>query len=345
MGYTLTTPALGYSAMSPKNRVWDFLRLSNETHPANRRKPTQPRRKIRPTATKPASGIPCWPSRDPIEEEGGLNLYGFVGNDGVDQWDVDGLWIGPEKTDRVVDGIKVTHPGRQSTEPTTSVCAEKDDTWEKLANKVGLRKADASAWVTDYTDKPITGKTYRVPNTVIAFWAGDNLFLNFGKGYVGWNGQIDYLKNRGFNVESKDHVKGTTLVFQGMVEDASSAKTLQGIYFWGHGGFNQPNASGHGYPATAVGSRDYEPELVWGGVWGINKAGVWYLTKTKSVVLKYKLALALMFACDTNSGESALSAKPAPGAIFHGYNDTLVPIGKNFALRHWLHPGDQSTQK
>ena len=24
-----------------------------------------------------------WPSRDPIEEEGGLNLYGFVGNDGV----------------------------------------------------------------------------------------------------------------------------------------------------------------------------------------------------------------------------------------------------------------------
>jgi RHS repeat-associated protein len=24
-----------------------------------------------------------WPSRDPIEEEGGLNLYGFVGNDGI----------------------------------------------------------------------------------------------------------------------------------------------------------------------------------------------------------------------------------------------------------------------
>lgn len=24
-----------------------------------------------------------WPSRDPIEEEGGINLYGFVGNDGV----------------------------------------------------------------------------------------------------------------------------------------------------------------------------------------------------------------------------------------------------------------------
>ncbi len=29
-----------------------------------------------------------WPSRDPIEEEGGLNLYGFVGNDGVNGWDL-----------------------------------------------------------------------------------------------------------------------------------------------------------------------------------------------------------------------------------------------------------------
>ena len=28
-----------------------------------------------------------WPSRDPIEENGGINLYGFAGNDGVDQWD------------------------------------------------------------------------------------------------------------------------------------------------------------------------------------------------------------------------------------------------------------------
>ncbi|MFC7339308.1 RHS repeat-associated core domain-containing protein [Haloferula chungangensis] len=32
-----------------------------------------------------------WPSRDPIEEEGGVNLYGFVGNDGVNRWDYLGL--------------------------------------------------------------------------------------------------------------------------------------------------------------------------------------------------------------------------------------------------------------
>ena len=32
-----------------------------------------------------------WPSRDPIEERGGVNLYGFVGNDGVNWVDVLGL--------------------------------------------------------------------------------------------------------------------------------------------------------------------------------------------------------------------------------------------------------------
>ena len=32
-----------------------------------------------------------WPSRDPIEERGGANLYGFVGNDGVNQMDILGL--------------------------------------------------------------------------------------------------------------------------------------------------------------------------------------------------------------------------------------------------------------
>jgi RHS repeat-associated protein len=32
-----------------------------------------------------------WINRDPIEEEGGLNLYGFVGNNGLDKWDLLGL--------------------------------------------------------------------------------------------------------------------------------------------------------------------------------------------------------------------------------------------------------------
>ena len=34
-----------------------------------------------------------WPSRDPIEEKGGMNLYGFVGNNGVNAWDYLGFCI------------------------------------------------------------------------------------------------------------------------------------------------------------------------------------------------------------------------------------------------------------
>ena len=32
-----------------------------------------------------------WPSRDPIEERGGINLYAFARNDGINGWDALGL--------------------------------------------------------------------------------------------------------------------------------------------------------------------------------------------------------------------------------------------------------------
>ena len=34
-----------------------------------------------------------WLNRDPIAEDGGVNLYGFVGNDGVNAWDNLGLFV------------------------------------------------------------------------------------------------------------------------------------------------------------------------------------------------------------------------------------------------------------
>jgi hypothetical protein len=45
---------------------------------------------------KTASGIPYWPSRDPIEEDDGENLYGFVGNSPLNYFDVLGLWRSDE---------------------------------------------------------------------------------------------------------------------------------------------------------------------------------------------------------------------------------------------------------
>jgi|GEM_PF-3411769 len=62
------------------------------------------RDRLKPSPTKPPSSpshhkadlyndpvVGRWPSRDPIEEEGGLNLYAFLGNNGLSGWDALGL--------------------------------------------------------------------------------------------------------------------------------------------------------------------------------------------------------------------------------------------------------------
>lgn len=51
-----------------------------------------------------------WQSRDPIEEEGGMNLYGFVGNDGVGCVDKLGMWkLGVHKkiTEKAFNAIQL----------------------------------------------------------------------------------------------------------------------------------------------------------------------------------------------------------------------------------------------
>lgn len=60
-----------------------------------------------------------WPSRDPIQERGGVNLYGFVGNDGVNKWDLLGMEEGlPPGFDNRPDGFpddlmpQTEHPNR-----------------------------------------------------------------------------------------------------------------------------------------------------------------------------------------------------------------------------------------
>ena len=58
-----------------------------------------------------------WLSRDPIGERGGLNLYGFVGNDGVNRWD----YLGLEEFENIVPPMPESpvapfHPRRISPE-------------------------------------------------------------------------------------------------------------------------------------------------------------------------------------------------------------------------------------
>ncbi len=84
--------ASGSSGNNPNKHTYRIDPQALKTLPGNR-----------PTVTELASGVSVygfryympetgrWLSRDPIEEEGGMNLYGFVGNDGVNKIDLLGL--------------------------------------------------------------------------------------------------------------------------------------------------------------------------------------------------------------------------------------------------------------
>jgi hypothetical protein len=49
-----------------------------------------------------------WLNRDPIEEDGGVNLYAFVENDGINDWDILGTANGPGKATTASDAAKET---------------------------------------------------------------------------------------------------------------------------------------------------------------------------------------------------------------------------------------------
>jgi RHS repeat-associated protein len=80
----------------------------------------------------PAAGR--WPSRDPIGEEGGVNLYGFVENDGVDFYDLLGLQI--EVDDK--DGKCCKNPRRDSK---TGRFASKQDLIDQVSKKLESKPA------------------------------------------------------------------------------------------------------------------------------------------------------------------------------------------------------------
>jgi len=84
--YAPENPALG-----PKNRVGNFFGRMGDGVGSDRPATRNRIGEKRPTLTIIASGRPYWPSRDPIEEEGGLNVYGFVGNNPILRYDTLGL--------------------------------------------------------------------------------------------------------------------------------------------------------------------------------------------------------------------------------------------------------------
>ena len=76
-----------------KNRVWDFFETSPDRVGFSASQPFETASDTSAVFSETASGLPFWPSRDPIGEWGGLNLYGFVRNNTTSATDAFGLAI------------------------------------------------------------------------------------------------------------------------------------------------------------------------------------------------------------------------------------------------------------
>jgi len=74
----------------------DFFQHPNNPRPKNHPQPLKTQQGNTTYTYKITSGRPYWPSRDPIEERGGVNLYGFVKNNGMNHGDELGLHLGDD---------------------------------------------------------------------------------------------------------------------------------------------------------------------------------------------------------------------------------------------------------
>jgi RHS repeat-associated protein len=93
-----------------------------------------------------------WLNRDPIEEDGGLNLYSFCGNDGMNRWDVLGMeW----------------HVKRDGKPYAIAFSDNDGDTFDGLGIIVGLDTEDYPEWAHTTDASPVRCKEYQIPNVVV----------------------------------------------------------------------------------------------------------------------------------------------------------------------------------
>jgi hypothetical protein len=139
MGFSLTSPAPEKGDPTAKNRVWGFFGDAQEMHRANRPQSLQPRQGNRLTTTKIALGRTYWPSRDPIGERGGMNLYGMVGNDVVNFIDLYGesRW---SKFRALVEAIVGISSGQGDGKVETVIDCISDQDKPRIEQPAGARK-------------------------------------------------------------------------------------------------------------------------------------------------------------------------------------------------------------
>ncbi len=258
----------------------------------------------------------------------GLNLYEYVVNNPIVLLDPMGLqWY-------VI---------RNGGPTATASVLFKPETIDNLASKIGLDTSEFKQWVTllgtlkiedgkhkdisslSSSDKICPMQAVRIPNTVLAYWAGWG--KDFGKSWVNWGRDVSYLSSLGFMVD--DTSGWTAEEFQGYLSSQTKSKSLHGLFFWGHGYYENDEV-------------DKKKKIYIGLITDNDKydGTELYVTLYAKWKLEYKLALGIIFACGGRAAEDGRFT----GDIFWGDPDTLYPIGTP-AVRSIIKPGDQGTNK
>ena len=264
-----------------------------------------------------------WVQRDPTEYTDGRNLYEAFANNALRNVDPEGLWI----IDR--------SGGAQATAE-----AELLDTIQSLAKTVGLDVDEWAEWLDVpsgriYTDlqgelsihnpqfdkctEIWPGEEVLVPNTVIAYWGGE--LGGFGRFWVMWGHDQGTLAKRGFAVVEMKHK--TAAKFESEIERMMRAKSLHGLFYWGHGTRQD----------VTTDSDKMRTPLGW-----------LYSTKYERWHPHYRMALGILFACDTAAAKERFS----PDAIFWGKEGRLWPHGFHLfgpTIDKLVPPGAQGTRE
>ena len=250
-----------------------------------------------------------WLSRDPIEEDGGYNLCGFIGNDGINCCDGFGLWL----IHRNPDNERAV------------AYAEKGDTADGLAKMMGFDGTDFGAWLkpegqgklpTTATEA-VPSCLYTIPNTIyIEFGTlgGDNWTYGTSAYLQRWGAIPRWRKILTAFGNDKKAVGYHVVVHQAGSARAATALTelhsdnIYGFAFAGHGSGNGTLVFGN--------SRDASGQL--------ND----YLSAGRQT--KYGIAFLIAYGCDTANEKSYDSLLPGWGAKM-GYE--YSPWEKSVATR------------
>jgi RHS repeat-associated protein len=276
-----------------------------------------------------------WISRDPAEEQGAIVLrlasttgdsvpilngdsphaYCFAGNGPLMHVDPHGLWIIDRGGGRYAYAV-----------------TESSDTVAKLASIIGLEAGEYRKWLTaaatgwaglvtgaipaSPTQQLAGGCIYLIPNTIIAWWAGE--LADLGKFWVMWGQDVKTFKKRGFSVFETG--PNTAAALEGDIRHFQDKRQLHGWFSWGHGnrGF---------FSATGGPKKNKKP-------WTL------YNSYYRNWHPYYKMGIGIIWACHSDTAKPEFSSnaifagfpgKKGPWSPFHRWGPTveqLIPPGK-----------------